>query len=82
MTAEARSALQAFVLERNPGLSPDRLTDDTALIAERLVTSLHLVDLLLLVESLRRAPLDVRRMSPEAFRTIDAIVTTFLEESC
>jgi hypothetical protein len=78
VSAEARGALRQFVLDRNPGLTPQALGDDTPLLTERLVTSLHLVDMLLLLESMRRAPIDVRRMSPSSFRTIDSIVTTFL----
>jgi hypothetical protein len=78
VSADARGALRRFVLDRNPGLAPQALGDDTPLLTERLVTSLHLVDMLLLLESMRRAPIDVRRMSPSSFRSIDSIVTTFL----
>lgn len=79
MSAAAREALRSFVLDRNPGLDPKALGDDTPLLADRLVTSLHLVDMLLLLESVRRAAIDVRRMTPAAFASIDAIVGAFLE---
>ncbi len=72
-------ALRRFVLERNPGLDPTALTDETPLLGDRLVTSLHLVDMLLLLESLRCAPVDVRRMGPGSFRSIDTIVEAFLD---
>ena len=78
MSADARVALRQFVLDRNPALTPQALGDDTPLLTERLVTSLHLLDLLLLLESMRQAPIDVRRMSPDSFRSIDSIVDTFL----
>lgn len=81
MSAGARTALRRFVLERNPDLDPQALDDHTPLISSRLVTSLHLVDLLLVVESLARAPVDLRRMTPDSFRSIDVIVATFLPES-
>ena len=79
-STEARSALRGFVLARNRDLCAEELQDDTPLITSRLVTSLHLVDMLLLLESLRRAPIDVRRMTPGSFHNIDVIVETFLQE--
>jgi hypothetical protein len=81
VTGDARVALRAFVLARNPGLEPAALRDDTPLLAERLVTSLHLVDMLLLLEELRRSPVDVRRMTPACFRSIDAIVGALVDGS-
>jgi hypothetical protein len=78
MSADARAALRQFVLDRNPDLTPHLLRDDTPLLTERRVTSLHLLDMLLLLESIRLAPIDVRRMSPDSFRNIDSIVATFL----
>lgn len=77
--ASARAALRSFVLENNPGMDVEALRDDTPLIKDRLVTSLHLVDMLLLLESLRQAPIDVRRMSPASFGSIDSIVRTFVD---
>jgi len=82
MTADAdpsaRDALRGFVLELNPDLDPERLLDDTPLITERLVTSRHVLDLLLLIESLRQAPLDPRSLVPSSFADINAIVGTLL----
>jgi hypothetical protein len=49
MSADARAALRQFVLDRNPDLTPHLLRDDTPLLTERLVTSLHLLDMLLLL---------------------------------
>lgn len=78
MSARARVAVRQFVLDRNPGLATHALADETPLLSERLLTSLSLLDLLLLLESLRQAPIDVRSMSPDSFRSIDAIVATYL----
>ncbi len=74
----ARDALRRFVLELNPALDPAELRDDTALIACRLITSRHVLDLLLLVESLRHAPIDPRTLVPSAFADINSIVTNLL----
>lgn len=76
--AAARRALRDFVLELNPGLDPVELADNTPLIARRLVTSQHILDLLLLVEGLRLAPIDPRSLTPTAFADIDSIVDQVL----
>ena len=68
MSTDVRSALRAWVADRNPGLDPGTLTDQTPLISTRLVTSLHVVELLLLIEELRAAPVDPRSLAPGAFR--------------
>lgn len=74
---DVRRALRQWVAERNPGLSPDDLADDTALIERRYLTSLQVADLLVFIERLRQAPVDVSRLRPGAFRDIDAIHRAF-----
>lgn len=76
--SDAREAVRAWVLVRNPELPAGHLRDDTPLLADRLVTSLQVLDLLLLLESLRDAPLRVADLTAGAFADIDTIVTTFL----
>ena len=75
---KTRDALHQFVLELNPDLDPAELHDDTPLIASRLVTSRHVLDLLLLVESIRQSPIDPRSLVPTAFADINSIITALL----
>jgi hypothetical protein len=78
VTADARAALRSWVLERNPDLAPDALREDTPLVAARLLTSVQLLDLLLLIESLRGAPVDAGTLRPGDFRDLDTIHRRFL----
>jgi hypothetical protein len=55
------------------------LHDGTPLLADRLITSFQLVELILYVESLRGQPIDEARLVPECFRDIDTIARNFLE---
>lgn len=73
-----RAAVRSFVLGLNPGLDPAELRDDTPLVTTRLVTSRDILDLLLLVESLRRRPIDPRTLVASTFADIDAIVRALL----
>lgn len=73
-----REALRDFVLDLNPGLDRAVLRDNTPLISNRLLTSRNVLDLLLLVEALRAAPIDPRTLVPSTFTDIDSIVRTLL----
>lgn len=78
MTApHIRDALRAWVAERNPGIDPARIGDDTPLIEARYLTSLQVGELLVFIEELRRAPVDPASLRPGVFRNLDAICTTF-----
>lgn len=79
--AEARSALRAWVAERNPGLAPDDLADDTRLIERRYLTSLQVAELLAHIEMLRQEPVDPAALRPGVFATIDAIYGAFFAPS-
>ncbi len=74
----ARAAVRRWVLERNPDLPADGLRDDTPLLRDRLVTSVQVLDLLLLVESLRDAPIDPVDLIAGSFADVDTIARTFL----
>lgn len=74
----ARAAVRRWVLERNPDLPADRLRDDTPLLRDRLVTSVQVLDLLLLVESLRDAPIDPADLTAGSFADVDTIARVFL----
>src|ERR1700727_2756669 len=53
------------------------LTDSTPLFEERRLRSLHLPELLLLLERLRGEPIDVDDLRPGDFRDIDTLVSRF-----
>ena len=69
------------MLERNPCVEEAALADDTPLLESRLVTSLQITDLLVLIESLRHAPIDIQQLRPGAFRDIATIHHTFFESA-
>lgn len=73
---EIRVALREWVREQ-AGEEAPLIDDGTPLIASRLITSLQVMDLLLLVEELRQEPIDPTALRPGAFRDIDTIYATF-----
>jgi len=74
--SEFRAALRGWILEHGQ-IAPAELHDDTPLIERRVVTSVQVMDLILFLEELRGATIDVESLKPGAFRSIDVIVAGF-----
>jgi hypothetical protein len=75
---EFREAVRTWVRGRTK--SPeDEITDRTALFEQRHLRSVHLPELLLLLERLRGAPIDVDGLGAGDFRDIDTIVSRFAQ---
>jgi hypothetical protein len=74
---EIREALSSWVLSKARNLDSSALTDKTPLFEERQLRSLHLPELLLLLERLRGEPIDVDDLRPGDFRDIDTLVLRF-----
>jgi hypothetical protein len=73
-----RSELRSFVLGKaKAALRPEDLTDKTPLLADGWLRSVHLPELLLMMERVRGAPIDVEDLRPGDFRDIDTIATRF-----
>jgi hypothetical protein len=70
-----RRELRAFVLEK--ARVTGELTDQTPLLADGWLRSVHVPELLLLMERLRGAPIDVADLRPGDFQDIDTLVAKF-----
>ncbi|WP_438297466.1 acyl carrier protein [Streptomyces sp. HUAS TT7] len=72
---ELRDGLHTWVRTKAPeGVTID---DDTALFEQRHIRSIHLPELILLLERLSGVPVDVEELNPRDFRSIDAMVLRF-----
>jgi hypothetical protein len=74
---EMRVALREWVLRKASDLDAGMLTDQTALFEQRFLRSLHVPELLLLLEGLRGKPIDLDELEPAHFRDIDTLVKQF-----
>ena len=73
----ARARLHEWVIAKSGRIAASDLADDTPILERRVVTSLQIMDLILFIERLRGLSIDVRRIKPGSFRSIDAIVDSF-----
>lgn len=77
---EIRAQLREWVITTSGKIKPEELRDDTPLIEQRVISSLHITDLILFLESLRGSPVDLSLISGASFRDINAVCDTFLSD--
>lgn len=74
---DVRAELRAWILAKSPDLAPDQLTDQTPLFEGRILRSVHLPELILLLERLSGAQIDLEDLTAGEFRDVDALVANF-----
>ena len=80
MTPEIRDALRTWIATKNGKVTPEAIADDTPILEQRLLSSLHVPELILYVEQLSGKPISVGQLKPGVFRSIDAIAANFFSE--
>jgi hypothetical protein len=79
MTAKDR--LRMWVLENGRKIDGVELTDETPLLEKRILSSLQIADLLLFLEELRGAPVELEGLTGASFRDLGAMGRAFLAEA-
>lgn len=80
--AEIRLALRQWVLKNSNKIAAGDLSDDTAIIEQRIITSLQIMDLILFIETLTNCPIEVDSLKPGAFRNLNTIYKSFFQKEC
>lgn len=70
---EFRAELRAWIRAK----AGVEVKDQTQIFAERALRSVHVPELLLLMERLRGEPIDIENLAPADFRDIDSLVARF-----
>ena len=78
--AEIRSILRDWIARASGDLVPGELRDDTPILERGIITSVDAMELILLIESLCGAEIDVRRLDPGSLATVDSICRTFFAD--
>ena len=76
---EIRQSLRAWIVKTNGKIRAADLADDTPIIDQRIISSLQLMDLILMLERLSDSQIDVEMLKPGAFRDINTIYRNFLD---
>jgi hypothetical protein len=75
--AEILTCLRQWLVAKNGALAAHDLDDDTPIVEQRLLSSLQVASLLLYIEQLRGAPIDIESLQPGAFRSLATIYQHF-----
>jgi acyl carrier protein len=72
-----REALREWIVKTSGRIDPETLRDDTPILEQRILTSLHVLELVLFLEQVTGRPIDVHRLQPGVFRDVETICRTF-----
>ncbi len=73
---DVRSALRDWVAQTS-GTDAARIDDQTQLFGGGLLKSVHLLDMILLIEELAESDIDIEKLGPASFKDIDTVVASF-----
>lgn len=76
-TAEAQQKIIEWILSKNPKIDPTQIDSTTALLEKKILSSLHIMDLILFIEKTTGRRADLTQLKPTAFKTVDSIVESF-----
>lgn len=78
---KAREAVRQWIAKHSRKEITGELSEATLLIEDGILSSVQVPDLILFIEELRGRAVEIGELKPGAFRSIDAIVNTFLREA-
>jgi len=78
-TPDPDAAIRNWVLSRAKNLTESTLDETTPLLEARHITSLHVPELLLLIESLRQRPVDLSQLRPGDLKDLRTISARFFQ---
>lgn len=78
--SEARRALRDWIVKTNGKIRPEELTDETPIIERRIISSLQVMDLLLLLEELTGKSIEAENLKAGVFQSIDTLYENFFKK--
>jgi len=77
---QTRNALREWLAAKNGRVSPGDIDDDTALVSNGILKSIHVLDLILWIEERLEHQVEVQSIRSGSFASIDAIHRHFFHE--
>lgn len=74
---EVKETLRQWVLKKSKKVTETELAFDTHLLETRILSSLHVMELILEVEKIKGSKFNLKAIKPGAFNTIDSIYASF-----
>jgi acyl carrier protein len=74
---EIKSDLRNWILKKNGKIKSQDLTNETKLLEARIISSLHIMELILEIEKMKGAKLNLKKMKPGVFGSVNSIYEAF-----
>jgi acyl carrier protein len=78
---DIKSELREWISSASKKAEKIAIRDDTPIIEQRIITSLQVMDLILYIEQLTDASIDVEDLKPGVFKDVNTIYRNFFEAS-
>jgi acyl carrier protein len=75
------NALREWIATASTNAGAIEITDSTAIIEQRIITSVQVMDLILFIQELSGKPIQVEDLKAGAFRDVNTIYKTFFEDN-
>lgn len=72
-----KAQIKRWIIDKKKIQDASALADDTALLDQKILKSVDIMDLIIFIEFLRDAPLQIQELKPGAFHSIDTIAANF-----
>jgi len=72
-----KNRLRAWIAGKNGKVSPGQIADTTPIVEQRILSSLHVAELLMFMSELRGQSIDIENLRPGGFRDLNTIYATF-----
>jgi acyl carrier protein len=72
-----KEELKKWVLKKSQKITESELTYQTLLLESRILSSLHVMELILEIERISGTKFNLKNLKPGAFNSIDSIYTSF-----
>ena len=69
--------LKSWILKKNNKIKSEDLNDETLLLESRIISSLHIMELILEIEKLKGSRLNLKNIKPGVFKSVNAIYDAF-----
>ncbi len=74
---EVKDTLKQWVLKKSQKITAEELTFQTPLLESRILSSLHVMELILEIERISGSKFNLKNLKPGVFNSIDSIYTSF-----
>lgn len=74
---EIKQSLKQWIAKKSKDCDIDAISDDTAILEQRIITSMQIMDLILYLENLSGQAVNIDQVQPGVFSCINSIYNAF-----